>query len=213
MVKSKFESRDLSGVGVKVSNKNKRIILAAAEQEFVVNGYQGASVSRISITSGIPRTNIHYYFSSKLELYGAVLTGILGLWNSAFTDIKSDDDPREALSNYISSKIEYSKTNPDASRIFASELIHGAPYLSEYLKTDFKSWISEKAAVIQSWCDQGKIDPIDPMHLLFMIWGSTQQYANFGVEVEAALGRSMDDEDFELAKSTIMHIILKGCGL
>lgn len=201
------------GANGKVRYKNKKIILAAAEHEFMTYGFKGASIARIAKQSGLARSNVHYYFSNKLELYGTVLISIIELWNDAFSDIHPDDDPKEALSAYIDAKVEYSKTNPNASRIFASEIIHGAPHLSEYLNTDFKTWITVKASVIKSWSDQGKIDPVSPMHLLFMIWGATQQYANFGVEVEAAFGRSLTDEDYSEAKETIKHIILKGCGL
>ena len=213
MTTPRLSEDSLFGSTGKVAHKNRRLILRAAEKEFMTHGYKGASIARIAIESGLPRTNVHYYFSNKLELYGTVLNDIVSLWNDAFSDIKVDDDPREALSAYITAKIDYSQSNPIASRIFASEIIHGAPHLSEYLNSSFKDWITSKAAVIKSWSDQGKIDPIDPMHLLFMIWGATQQYANFGVEVEAALGRPLENKDFDAAKKTITHIILKGLGL
>jgi TetR/AcrR family transcriptional regulator len=192
-------------------NKNK--ILDAAAQEFKQYGYNGASIARIAEIAKLPRTNIHYYFTNKLALYGAVLTNIVNLWNHAFADIKPSDDPAQAIANYIDAKLEYSRTNPTPSIIFASEILHGAPYLSEYLKTDFKEWITEKAQVIEAWQAQDKIDKISPYHLLFTIWGATQHYANFAVEIEAALERPLNHQDFEEAKITIKHIILKGCGL
>lgn len=192
-------------------NKNK--ILEAAAQEFKQYGFNGASIGRIAEIAKLPRTNIHYYFTNKLALYGAVLTNIIDLWNQAFADIKPSDDPAQAISNYIDAKLEYSRTNPTASIIFASEILHGAPYLSQYLDTDFKQWITEKAKVIEAWQAQGKIDKISPYHLLFTIWGATQHYANFSVEIEAALERPLKVQDFEEAKITIKHIILKGCGL
>ncbi|GAB54535.1 TetR/AcrR family transcriptional regulator [Glaciecola punicea ACAM 611] len=195
----------------RVANKHK--ILEAAGEEFKLHGYNGASIVRIAALAKIPRTNIHYYFKNKLALYGAVLTNIIDLWNQAFADIQPDDDPAQAISSYIDAKLEYSRTNPTASIIFASEILYGAPYLSEYLQTDFKKWIGAKAHVIEAWQAQGKIDNVSPYHLLFTIWGATQHYANFAVEIEAALGHPLNEKDFDDAKKTIKHIVLKGCGM
>lgn len=207
----KFNSDSLIGTQQKTRQLNKNKILQAAEQEFKKYGFNGASIARIAETAKLPRSNIHYYFTNKLALYGAVLTNIINLWNQAFEDIKPNDDPAQAIASYIDAKLEYSRTNPTPSIIFASEILHGAPYLSQYLKTDFKQWINEKAKVIQAWQSQGKVDNISPYHLLFTIWGATQHYANFAVEIEAALDRPLTEKDFDEAKNTIKHIILKGC--
>jgi TetR/AcrR family transcriptional regulator len=213
MTKIQINEDALGGSHQKTRLYNKNIILAAAGQEFKQYGFNGASISRIAETAKLPRTNIHYYFKNKLALYGAVLTNIINLWNQAFANINADDDPAKAIASYIDAKIEYSRINPTASIIFASEILHGAPYLSEYLQTDFKHWIDEKAKVIEAWQAQGKIDKVSAYHLLFTIWGATQHYANFAVEIEAALERPLNIDDFDEAKRTIKHIILKGCGL
>lgn len=198
----------------RIRQKNETIIVAAAEQEFLDFGFKGASMKRIAERCELPRANIHYYFKNKLDLYGAVLSDIVELWNTSFDLIKAEDDPKEALAAYIRAKVMFSKTNATASRIFASEIIHGAPHLSEYLNSDFHEWIQQKTKVIQNWIDSGKMDKVDPVHLLFLIWGATQHYADFGVQVRAAMGKDkLTDEDFETIASTMTHIVLKGCGL
>ncbi|WP_435274004.1 TetR/AcrR family transcriptional regulator [Psychrobium sp. nBUS_13] len=213
MVITRISNDALENTQQKARLLNKAKILRAAELEFKEYGFNAASISRIAEKAQLPRSNIHYYFKNKLSLYGAVLSNIINLWNQAFSDIKPNDDPATAIADYIDAKLEYSRTNPTPSIIFASEILHGAPYLSQYLKTDFKKWISEKAKVIESWQAQGKIDNISAYHLLFTIWGATQHYANFAVEIEAALERPLTVKDFHNAKETIKHIILKGCGL
>lgn len=210
-IKITYDALISSQQKTRLFNKNK--ILEAAGEEFKTYGFNGSSIARIAEKAMLPRSNIHYYFTNKLALYGAVLTNIIELWNQAFADIKANDDPAEAIASYIDAKIEYSRTNPTASIIFASEILHGAPYLTQYLQTDFKQWITEKASVIEEWQAQGKIDNISAYHLLFTIWGATQHYANFSVEIEAALDRPLEKKDFDEAKRTIKHIILKGCGM
>lgn len=197
-----------------IRKKNKALILEAAKKEFVTFGFKGASIKRIAERAKIPRANIHYYFANKLELYQELLSNIVSIWNSKFDSLNIDDDPKTALSAYIHSKVMYSRDDPDASRIFASEIIHGAPVLNDYLCTDFKVWVQAKVDVIQYWIKQGLIDDIDPHHLLFLIWGATQHYADFNVQVLAAMDKQqMKKQDFDAIVDSITTIVLKGCGV
>lgn len=198
----------------RIRQHNQSLIFAAASQEFVTFGYKGASIKRIAERAGLPRANIHYYYKNKAELYNAVLADIVETWNRSFDTIKAEDDPKQALTSYIRAKVMFSKTHPEASRIFASEIIHGAPHLMPYLQGDFHTWIQEKTRAIQSWIDQGKMDPIEPMHLLFFIWASTQHYADFGVQVLAAMRQeTLSDDDFEAIATSLTRLVLKGCGI
>ena len=197
-----------------IRKKNKALILNAAKKEFVTFGFKGASVKRIAERANIPRANIHYYFANKMELYQALLSHIVSIWNSKFDSLSIDDDPKTALSAYIRSKVMYSRDDPDASRIFASEIIHGAPVLNDYLTSDFKIWVQTKVDVIQFWIQQKLIDDINPYHLLFLIWGATQHYADFNIQVLAAMDKQeMDEQSFEAVVDTITTIVLKGCGV
>lgn len=208
-----LENRPNQRVG-RIRQKNQLRIIAAAEDEFVTFGFKGASMKRIAERAELPRANIHYYFKNKVDLYAAVLGDIVEVWNSTVADINPDDDPKETLTAYIRAKVLSAKNNPNASRIFASEIIHGAPHIGQYLKQDYRIAILNITHGFQAWIDQGKMDAIDPMHLLFMIWGSTQHYADFGVQVRAAMNKeTLDDEDFERVIASITHIILKGVGL
>jgi TetR/AcrR family transcriptional regulator len=205
--------KKMSGGG-DIRKKNKALILNAAKKEFVTFGFKGASIKRIAERANIPRTNIHYYFANKMELYQELLSNIVSIWNSKFDSLNINDDPKTALTAYIRSKVMYSRDDPDASRIFASEIIHGAPVLNDYLNTDFKVWVKTKVDVIQHWSEQGLIDDINPYHLLFLIWGATQHYADFNVQVLAAMDKQkMDEGSFEAIVDSITNIVLKGCGV
>ncbi|MFT5840946.1 MAG: TetR/AcrR family transcriptional regulator, partial [Flavobacteriales bacterium] len=195
--------KKMSGGG-DIRKKNKALILNAAKKEFVTFGFKGASIKRIAERANIPRTNIHYYFANKMELYQELLSNIVSIWNSKFDSLNINDDPKTALTAYIRSKVMYSRDDPDASRIFASEIIHGAPILNDYLNTDFKVWVKTKVDVIQHWSEQGLIDDINPYHLLFLIWGATQHYADFNVQVLAAMDKQkMDEGSFEAIVDSI----------
>lgn len=197
-----------------IRQKNKALIFNAAKEEFVTYGFKGASIKRIAERAKIPRANIHYYFQDKTDLYQQLLSNIISVWNTDYDTLNSEQEPKAALSAYIRAKVMHSKNDPYSSRIFASELIHGAPVLNEYLNSDFKVWLQTKVAVINTWIEQKLIDKVNPYHLLFLIWSSTQHYADFNVQVLAALDKkAMNDDDFEAIVGSLTQIILKGCGI
>ncbi len=198
----------------RIRQKNEEAILAAAEEEFARHGFKGTSMNAIAQAVGLPKANLHYYFNNKLGLYLAVLSNILELWDSTFNTLTADDDPAEALAGYIATKMEFSRRQPLASKIFAMEVISGGECLSEYFNQDYLTWFRGRAAVFEAWITAGKLDPVDPVHLITLIWSSTQHYADFAEQICRLTGRKkLSKEDFSAATANLTHIILKGCGL
>lgn len=199
-----------------IRQRNMRKIIAAAETEFSRHGYKATSIQNIAERAGLPKANIHYYFSSKLELYAEILTRILKLWDTALNDMKPEDDPAIALSHYIRAKIDFSRRYPLASRIFALELMTGGEQLRAYYKQGYVEWFQLRCAVFQAWIDQGKLAAtVDPAHLIFLLWSSTQHYADFSYQINAALGTEGDlaEAEYQKAADTLTTIILRGCGI
>lgn len=198
----------------RIRQKNEETIIQAAEDEFARHGFKGTSMNTIALKAGLPKANLHYYFTNKLGLYIAVLSNILELWDSTFNTLTVDDDPAQALTRYIRAKMEFSRRQPQASRIFAMEIISGGQCLNEYFSQDYRAWFQGRAGVFQAWIDAGKMDPLDPVHLIFLLWGSTQHYADFATQICRVTGRTrLTKQDFEEAGEQLTRIILKGCGL
>ncbi|AIS18336.1 TetR family transcriptional regulator [Pseudomonas rhizosphaerae] len=198
----------------RIRQRNEEAILKAAEDEFARHGFKGTSMNTIALNAGLPKANLHYYFTNKLGLYIAVLSNIIELWDSTFNTLQAEDDPAQALTRYIRAKMEFSRRQPLASRIFAMEIISGGECLSEYFSQDYRSWFAGRAAVFKAWIDAGKMDPVDPVHLIFLLWGSTQHYADFATQICRVTGQArLTREDFEQAGDNLIRIILKGCGL
>ncbi len=198
----------------RIRQKNEQAIIQAAEDEFARHGFKGTSMNTIAQNAGLPKANLHYYFTNKLGLYIAVLSNIIELWDSTFNALSVEDDPAQALAQYIRAKMEFSRRNPQASRIFAMEIISGGNCLTDYFSQDYREWFKGRAAVLQAWIDAGKMDPIEPVHLIFLLWSSTQHYADFATQICQVTGRSrLTKQDMEEAGNNLIHIILKGCGL
>ena len=193
---------------------NEADILQAAEQEFARAGYAGATMADIAACAGIPKSNLHYYFGTKREIYRAVLTHILALWLAPTDSIREDNDPCAALSDYIEAKMRLTATHPDASRVFASEVLHGATEIGDILRGELRALVERKAAVIERWIAAGRMAPVDPRHLFFTIWAATQTYADFEAQVCAVLDvEQLDDPQIGAATRHLKTLLLRGCGL
>ena len=189
-------------------------ILSAAEAVFAEHGFSGASMSEIARRAGIPKPNLHYYCKTKEELYRRVLRRILDLWLGTADEITPDADPAAALAHYIAAKIDLARRRPLASRVFANELIHGAPQRGDFLEGELQDWVAKKSKVIDGWVKAGKMRPVDPRHLFFMLWAATQTYADFDVQVAALLGqRRLRPTDYADARHLVTAMVLAACGL
>ena len=197
----------------RIRQKNIQVILQAAEDAFVSSGFKGASIRDIADRAGLPKANVHYYFNSKVDLYAAVLNHIMELWASVFSGLNAEDDPATAFRQFIKAKMEYCQAHSNASRIFSSEIIHGGEHIKEHLQP-FKEWIDSKSKVIHDWIEQGKMSPVEPVHLLFMIWATTQYYVDFNPQVAMVLGKQeLEKTDVDAYTESLCQMILKGCGI
>ena len=197
-----------------IRQANEALILAAAERVFAGAGFGGATMAAIAEAAGLPKANLHYYFGSKQVLYRAVLARTLKDWLVPTHGITPKADPREAIERYIRDKMALSRQRPHASKVFANELLHGAPVVKALLATELREMVLSKAAVIDGWIAAGRMAPVDAVHLFFTIWAATQTYADFDVQVSAVLGRpALSAQDHARATEHVVSLILRGCGL
>ncbi len=176
----------------RIQSLNEELILDAALEVFAAAGFRAATIDEVARRCGLSKPNLLYYFKRKEDLYRAVLERTLSTWLVPLKRLDPDGDPITELSGYIAAKIEMSFANPVASRLFANEVLHGAPVISGFLKDQLKELVDHKASVIRQWADAGKIARVDPHHLIFSIWAVTQHYADFAEQVSSLLGKAPD---------------------
>ena len=197
-----------------IREENERAIIRAAEEAFAARGYRGATTAEIAERAGVPKANLHYYFPTKEALYEAVLARIFRIWEKAASALDDQDHPAEALTKYIHEKMDLSRAEPLGSKIWAQEVMHGAPVTHEYLEKALKEWTTSRAAMIERWINDGRIRPVNPHYLLYMIWATTQHYADFERQISTLNGdRPMSDDQWAAAKKDVTEIILKGIGV
>src|SRR5262249_6437323 len=156
-----------------------------------------------------PKANVHYYYRTKERLYREVLTRILDFWLASGDSIVPDNDPATAFRTYIAAQVEASRSRPFASKVFANEILHGAPHAANALSHQVRQWVAAKSKVIDGWVARGAMRPVDAPHLFFVIWAATQTYADFDVQIRAVLKRSeLKERDYDAATRLITNMVL-----
>lgn len=195
-----------------IRQQNEALILQAAEKVFAEAGFGGATMQLIADVAGLPKANLHYYFATKEELYRKVVSNIFDIWLHAAESMDNAPGPIEGIGAYIDAKMEISRRHPDGSKVWASEVMHGAPVIQDYLETTLRDWTAGRAALIQGWIDAGQMAAVNPDHLLYMLWAATQHYADFGHQIETLNGGPLTDVQWREAKESVKTMILRGIG-
>ena len=176
----------------RIQQKNRETILDAALDVFAQHGFRGATLDMIAAQAGLSKPNLLYYFPSKEAIHVTLLSQLMDTWLDPLRDLDADGDPIAELRAYVRRKLELSRDYPRQSRLFANEIVQGAPRMQTALATDLKALVDEKSAIIAGWSKAGRIADVDPHHLIFSIWALTQHYADFDVQIRAVLGPARD---------------------
>jgi TetR/AcrR family transcriptional regulator len=194
----------------RIQNQNEALIVDAALEVFSVYGYRGTTVDQIAAKCALSKPNLLYYFKRKEDIYIAVLQRTLSLWLAPLQALDANNDPIEELTRYISAKLDLTFERPDASKLFANEILHGAPHIAAFLKGPLKELVAAKAGIIKTWITAEKIRNVDAEHLIFAIWSVTQHYADFAIQVEAVMGNKPNPAK---VKAAVLDLLLSGVKL
>ena len=172
----------------RIQRRNREVILEAALEVFAREGYRGATLDQIAGEAGLSKPNLLYYFAGKEAVYRELLEGLLETWLGPLRALDPAGEPLDELRGYVRRKLEMARDQPRESRLFAQEILRGAPRIRETLEGPLKTLVDEKAAVLRGWMRAGRLRRTDPRHLIFAVWATTQHYADFDAQVTAVLG-------------------------
>lgn len=176
----------------RIQARNSAAILDAALDVFSQHGFRGATLDQIADVAGLSKPNLLYYFPSKEAVHTALLSRLLDTWLDPLRAMNPAGEPLAEILAYVRRKLELSRDFPRESRLFANEILQGAPRIMPAIEGDLKSLVDSSAAVLTGWMDEGRIARMPPHHLIFSIWALTQHYADFDVQVRAVLGDGHD---------------------
>lgn len=176
----------------RIQTRNREAILDAALEVFSSHGFRGTTLDQIAEAAGLSKPNLLYYFPSKEAIHQTLLSELLDTWLDPLRAMDAGGDPVAEIMGYVRRKLDMSRDFPRESRLFANEVLQGAPRLRETLEGPLKALVDEKSLVLVQWMDQGRIARLHPAHLIFSIWALTQHYADFEAQVGAVLGAGTD---------------------
>ena len=195
----------------RIQQEKRELILEAALEVFSANGFRGSTIDQIAEAAGMSKPNLLYYFRRKEDIHTTLMQRLLDTWLAPLRELDDIGDPLTELRSYIRRKLEMARDYPRESRLFANEILQGAPRIMPLIEGELKSLVEEKVEVIKGWMRAGKIAETDPWHLIFSIWATTQHYADFDVQVRAVLGPDRGgDGRFEDAARFLEHLYLQG---
>ncbi|WP_176051750.1 TetR/AcrR family transcriptional regulator [Burkholderia sp. BCC1644] len=196
-----------------IRESNEAHLLACAEAVFAERGLDGASTAMIAERAGLPKANLHYYFPTKLALYRRVLDDLFEDWHRAAGSFEAGDDPVEAIGGYVRAKMALSQRRPLGSKVWANEIIHGAEHMQDILSERVKPWFDTRVSVIDGWIARGLLAPIDAHALMYLIWATTQHYADFDAQIRALSGkRTFTKKAFDEKTEQIVQLVIRACG-
>ncbi len=172
----------------RIQREKTRSILEAALDVFSERGFRGSTLDMIAERASLSKPNILYYFDSKEAIHKALLAELLQTWLAPLHGIDEAGDPIEEICGYVAQKLKMAQEFPRESKLFANEVLQGAPHILGEIQGELKALTSEKARVVSEWIKAGKIAAVDPYHLFFSIWATTQHYADFDIQVRTVLG-------------------------
>ncbi|MEY8828262.1 TetR family transcriptional regulator C-terminal domain-containing protein [Sedimentitalea sp. XS_ASV28] len=180
--------RDGSKPRTRIQKRNRELILGAALEVFSKHGYRGATLDQISTEAGLSKPNLLYYYPSKEAIHRELLHGLLDTWLDPLKELDHGGEPLDEILEYVQRKLQLARDYPRESRIFANEILQGAPTILPDLEGDLKALVDRTSETIRRWIATGKLAPVDPVHLIFSIWALTQHYADFDIQVRAVNG-------------------------
>ncbi|MCM2473193.1 TetR/AcrR family transcriptional regulator [Rhizobium sp. CG5] len=195
----------------RIQEEKEEQILEAALDVFSLRGFRGSTIDQIAEVAGMSKPNLLYYFRTKEAMHRALIDRVLEGWLEPLREFDADGDPEAELCAYIRRKLEMARDFPRESRLFANEILQGAPHIIDMLQGPLKDLVDEKVEVIRSWMRAGKVNTCDPYHLIFSIWSTTQHYADFDVQVTAVLGEGKrSDNRFEDSARFLEDLFVRG---
>ncbi|MXN79697.1 TetR family transcriptional regulator [Burkholderia sp. 4701] len=196
-----------------IRESNEAHLLACAEAVFAERGLDGASTAMIAERAGLPKANLHYYFPTKLALYRRVLEDLFEDWHHAANTFEDSDDPVEAIGGYVRAKMELSRRRPLGSKVWANEIIQGAEHMQDILALRVKPWFDTRVKAIDDWIARGLLAPIDAQALMYLIWATTQHYADFDAQIRALSGkRALTQKAFAEKSEQVVELVIRACG-
>lgn len=158
----------------KKTQSKKELILKAAEEVFMANGYEATKTTQIAERAGVTHAMLHYYFHTKENIFRKIYEDKINMLKDpivALVENKEMELPQR-IDTIIETHFEFLKANPTLPHFVISEM-NNNPHLIETMKENIGEVMGESYKKLQNEIDeyvaQGIINPITALDLLLDI--------------------------------------------
>ncbi|MDM7926034.1 MAG: TetR/AcrR family transcriptional regulator [bacterium] len=150
-------------------------IKAAATEEFIHKGFDGARMQAIADRAGANKAMIYYYFRSKEALFEAVLRETFEELVTRFAEIRpeGDPDPRVLIPQIVRLHFRFLAEHPAIPKILLREMHSNHPIVPKVLGEIFGRIRSERypdfVRIFEAGIRSGKIRDVDPLQTILNI--------------------------------------------
>lgn len=192
--------------------KSRQRILDAAEDVFAARGLEGTRMAAIASLAGCNQALLYHYFSSKDDLFTAVLEQIYAKIRSAEQALDLNHlEPRAAMQKLVEFSFDYVRQNPSFIKLINDENMHGAEHIKKsadarQLNTPLVATID---AILKDGVARGNFrQGVDPIQLYITI----ASIAYFFTANRATLSVIFDlpdaDTAFDVRRAHIVEVVL-----
>lgn len=158
----------------KEKQTTEQLILEAAEEEFLLKGFDGARTTAIAEKAGVTHAMLHYYFRTKEQLFERIVTKVSTL--VARTVVAAMGDPQKPIVERIRSGIESHfdlvAAHPLLPRFFLNEMVlrpERYRLLDNALKENVASLFARLQAEADRAAEAGEMEAVDMRELFVSI--------------------------------------------
>ena len=189
-----------------------KIILEAARQVFIRKGFDGARMQEIADEANINKALLHYYFRSKDKLFMTIFVEIIQSF--LLSSVMFIQDPGHSVFDkirlFVGKYISLIQENPYLPGFILNELNRRPDRLVGIFKSSGLE-LDYFYSQIEKEISEGKIDPVEPEHLLANMI-SMCIFPFVGKPMINAIILSVSDKDFnsfiEERKRTVPEFII-----
>ncbi|MDB5829357.1 MAG: transcriptional regulator, TetR family-like protein [Variovorax sp.] len=177
------------------ADRSQQAILDAAREEFALLGLAGARVDSIAERAGLNKRLIYYYFSSKDDLFLAVLESAYASIREAEKELHLLDlPPADAVRRLMEFTWTYYLEHPEFITLLNSANLHQARHLekSKRVREMNSPVIQTLGDILERGRKEGVFrGGVDPVHLYISIAGIAYFYLSNNYTLSAIFGRNL----------------------
>ena len=145
-------------------------LLEAAAAEFAAAGVDGANVNRISLAAGLAKGTVYNYFSSKRELFLAVVGEASARAAAGAAAVPAEAPTAERLRAILESDIGWVRGHEAFARVLVREALAGDPRFQPELVRAAAPFVERVAEILEDGVERGEVRDdlaVDELALLF----------------------------------------------